>query len=31
VAQVALFLVSQLAGWVTGQKIMVDGGQALGR
>lgn len=31
VAQVALFLVSPLAGWVTGQTIMVDGGQTLGR
>jgi 3-oxoacyl-[acyl-carrier protein] reductase len=31
VAQVALFLVSPLAGWVTGQTVMVDGGQTLGR
>jgi 3-oxoacyl-[acyl-carrier protein] reductase len=31
VAQVALFLVSPLSGWVTGQTIMVDGGQTLGR
>jgi 3-oxoacyl-[acyl-carrier protein] reductase len=31
VAQVALFLASPLAGWVTGQTIMVDGGQTLGR
>lgn len=31
VAQVALFLASSLAGWVTGQTIMVDGGQTLGR
>jgi 3-oxoacyl-[acyl-carrier protein] reductase len=31
VAQVALFLVSPLANWVTGQTIMVDGGQTLGR
>jgi 3-oxoacyl-[acyl-carrier protein] reductase len=31
VAQVATFLVSPLAGWVTGQTIMVDGGQTLGR
>jgi 3-oxoacyl-[acyl-carrier protein] reductase len=31
VAQVALFLVSPLAAWVTGQTIMVDGGQTLGR
>ncbi len=31
VARVALFLVSPLAGWVTGQTIMVDGGQTLGR
>jgi len=31
VAHVALFLVSALAGWVTGQTIIVDGGQALGR
>ena len=31
VARVALFLVSPLAAWVTGQTIMVDGGQTLGR
>jgi 3-oxoacyl-[acyl-carrier protein] reductase len=31
VAQVAVFLVSPLAAWVTGQTIMVDGGQTLGR
>jgi 3-oxoacyl-[acyl-carrier protein] reductase len=31
VAQVAIFLVSPLANWVTGQTIMVDGGQTLGR
>jgi 3-oxoacyl-[acyl-carrier protein] reductase len=31
VARVALFLASPLAGWVTGQTIMVDGGQTLGR
>ncbi|MFZ2005252.1 MAG: SDR family oxidoreductase [Stellaceae bacterium] len=31
VARVAAFLVSSLAGWVTGQTIMVDGGQTLGR
>jgi NAD(P)-dependent dehydrogenase (short-subunit alcohol dehydrogenase family) len=31
VARVALFLCSPLANWVTGQTIMVDGGQTLGR
>jgi 3-oxoacyl-[acyl-carrier protein] reductase len=31
VARVALFLASPLANWVTGQTIMVDGGQTLGR
>jgi 3-oxoacyl-[acyl-carrier protein] reductase len=31
VARVAVFLVSPLAGWVTGQTIVVDGGQSLGR
>jgi 3-oxoacyl-[acyl-carrier protein] reductase len=31
IAQVAVFLVSPLANWVTGQTIMVDGGQTLGR
>jgi NAD(P)-dependent dehydrogenase (short-subunit alcohol dehydrogenase family) len=31
VARVALFLVSPPANWVTGQTIMVDGGQTLGR
>jgi len=31
VARVALFLVSPLANWVTGQTIAVDGGQLLGR
>ena len=30
VANVALFLASPLAGWVTGQAITVDGGQLLG-
>lgn len=30
VAQVAVFLASPLAGWVTGQAIAVDGGQLLG-
>ena len=29
VAQVALFLCSPFAGWVTGQTIAVDGGQVL--
>lgn len=29
VAKVALFLASDLAGWVTGQTIVVDGGQSL--
>lgn len=29
VAQVALFLASPLAGWITGQTIVVDGGQSL--
>ncbi|HKM73000.1 MAG TPA: SDR family oxidoreductase, partial [Stellaceae bacterium] len=29
IAQVALFLCSPLAGWVTGQNIAVDGGQML--
>jgi len=29
VAQVALFLASPLANWVTGQTIAVDGGQLL--
>jgi 3-oxoacyl-[acyl-carrier protein] reductase len=28
-AQVAVFLASSLAGWVTGQTISVDGGQML--
>src|SRR5438067_12868264 len=31
VARVVLFVVSPLANWVTGQAIMVDGGQTLGR
>ena len=29
VAQAALFLVSDMASWVTGQTLAVDGGQAL--
>mgnify|MGYP000399683428 CR=1 FL=1 len=29
VAQAALFLVSDLASWITGQTLAVDGGQAL--
>ncbi len=29
IAKVALFLASDLAGWVTGQTIVVDGGQSL--
>ena len=29
VANVALFLASPLAGWVTGQTVVVDGGQLL--
>ena len=29
IAGVALFLASDLASWVTGQTIAVDGGQAL--
>jgi 3-oxoacyl-[acyl-carrier protein] reductase len=30
VANAALFLASPLAGWITGQTIVVDGGQTLG-
>lgn len=30
VANVALFLCSDLAGWITGQTVTVDGGQSLG-
>jgi 3-oxoacyl-[acyl-carrier protein] reductase len=30
IAAVALFLASDLAGWITGQTIVVDGGQSLG-
>ena len=30
VASVALFLASPLAAWVTGQTVVVDGGQMLG-
>ena len=30
IASVALFLVSDAAGWITGQTIVVDGGQLLG-
>jgi 3-oxoacyl-[acyl-carrier protein] reductase len=30
IASVALFLASDLAGWITGQTIVVDGGQSLG-
>jgi 3-oxoacyl-[acyl-carrier protein] reductase len=30
IANVAAFLASDLAGWVTGQSLMVDGGQQLG-
>ena len=29
IAGVALFLASPLAGWITGQTILVDGGQTL--
>ncbi len=30
-ARIALFLVSDLAGWVTGQTVLADGGLSLGR